>query len=60
MKMNDQIIINENKLYRDIETGEILTELELYMYYLDTDQEYSFWGYLRNCTDKNGFLEEIN
>ena len=59
MKVNNSCIIDESKLYRDIETGEILTELELYMYYLDTNQEYSFWGYLQNCTDKNGFLEEV-
>ena len=59
MKVQNNIIINENKVYRDIETGEIITQLELYHEYLNTDQGYSFWGYLRNCTDKNGFLEEV-
>lgn len=60
MEIINKHIINENQLYYDLETDEILTELEMYMYYLDTDQSISFWRYLLNCTDKNGFLEEIS
>ena len=60
MRINNTVVINENRRYFDIESGEIVTELELYNEYLQTEQLYSFWGYLRNCTDKNGTLEQIN
>ncbi len=51
--------------FRDIETGEIITEEDLRRefdrLYLKDPEEYdfSFEWYILNCTDKNGTLEEI-
>ena len=53
------------KLYRDTETGEILTEAQLKEEFevLKAQQpetyDYTFSQYLKNCTSKNGFLELI-
>lgn len=52
------------RVFRDIETDEILTIEELEKEYFelfknhDTETE-SFADYLSNCTSKNGTLEEI-
>lgn len=51
-------------LFRDTETGNIITEKELYSEWkilfenAETDSN-SFSEYIRNCTDKNGTLEII-
>lgn len=50
--------------FKDIETGEIITIAELEAEYNElyatgeTETE-TFSGYLKNCTSKNGTLEEI-
>lgn len=52
------------KFYRDTETGEIIPESVLQAEFNRLRAEdpetynYSFFDYIRNCTDKNGFLEE--
>ena len=52
------------KLYRCTETSEILTELQLKTEFetLKAKEpetyDYSFNQYIKNCTSKNGFLEE--
>ena len=48
------------KLYRDTENGNILTFDELYNEYLSYNLDVSFYQWILNCLDKNGFLEEIN
>lgn len=51
--------------FRDTESGDIVTIDELRAEFESlkaSDPEtfdYDFSGYIRNCTDKNGFLEEI-
>ena len=53
------------KLYRDTENGEILTEAQLKEEFEVLKAEepetynYTFKEYLKNCTSKNGFLEEV-
>lgn len=53
------------KKYKDIESGDIITEAELQAEFAEMQAEnpdeynYSFSDYIRNCTAKNGFLEEI-
>lgn len=53
------------KLYRDTETGKIISETELQAEFAALQAEhpeeynYSFLAYVRNCTDKNGFLREV-
>ena len=52
--------------YRDTETGEVYTEEQIKAEFerlKASDPEtynYSFTQYLRNCTSKNGFLEEYS
>ena len=51
--------------FRNTNTGEIITEEELRKEFeklkKETPEEYdySFGNYIRNCTDKNGTLEEV-
>lgn len=52
--------------YRDTETGVIYEEIDLLAEYLENAAEIEensgaryFWEWLRNATEKNGFLEEI-
>lgn len=51
--------------FRDTNTGEIITEEELRKEFKELKREipeeynYSFGNYIRNCTDKNGTLEEV-
>ena len=51
--------------FRDTNTGEIITEEELRKEFEELKKEapeeydYSFGNYIRNCTDKNGTLEEV-
>ena len=51
--------------FRDISTGEIITEEELREEFEEfkkkapDEYNYSFENYIRNCTDKNGTLEEV-
>lgn len=51
--------------FKDTNTGEIITEEELRKEFEELEKEtpeeydYSFGNYIRNCTDKNGTLEEI-
>ena len=51
--------------FRDTNTGEIITEEELRKEIEEMKKEkpeeydYSFRNYIRNCTDKNGTLEEV-
>lgn len=51
--------------FRDINTGETITEEELRKEFEELKKEtpeeynYSFGNYIRNCTDKDGTLEEI-
>ena len=53
------------KLYRDTENGETLTEAQLKAEFETLKEEepetynYNFNEYLKNCTSKNGFLEEL-
>lgn len=53
------------KLYRCTETSEILTELQLKTEFETLKAEepeiydYTFSQYIKNCTSKNGFLEEV-
>lgn len=53
------------KKYKDIESGDIITEAELQAEFAEMQAEnpdeynYTFPEYIRNCTAKNGFLEEI-
>lgn len=53
------------KKYLDTESGEVLTEAALLAEFeplkaqSPDEYPYSFAAYVRNCTDKNGFLEEI-
>lgn len=53
------------KLYRCTETSEILTELQLKTEFetLKAKEpeiyDYTFSQYIKNCTSKNGFLEEV-
>ncbi len=52
------------KFYQDTETGEIIPDCVLRNEFERLQAEdpetynYSFSDYIRNCTDKNGFLEE--
>lgn len=52
-------------LYRCTETGEVLTEAQLQAEFETLKAEdpetydYNFADYVKNCTSKNGFLEEI-
>lgn len=56
---------NTMKKYRDTETGNIITEEELQTEFEELksgspeEYNYTFSEYIRNCTAKNGFLEEI-
>ena len=52
--------------YRDTESGKIYDEIDLLAEYLENAAEIEessgaryFWEWLRNATDKNGFLEEV-
>lgn len=52
--------------YRDTENGIIYDEIELLAEYLEHAQEIEedsgsryFWEWIRNATDKNGFLEVV-
>lgn len=53
------------KLYRDTETGEIITEKQLRAEFDELKQEqpeeysYTFADYIRNITGKNGTMEEV-
>lgn len=53
------------KLYIDTETGAIISETDLQEEFTALQAEqpeeynYSFSAYIRNCTGKNGFLEEV-
>lgn len=53
------------KLYRCTESGEIITKAQLQAEFETLKAEepaiydYSFTDYIKNCTDKNGFLEKI-
>ena len=53
------------KLYRDTENGETLTESQIKAEFETLKAEepeiynYNFNEYLKNCTSKNGFLEEL-
>lgn len=53
------------KLYIDTETGAVISETELQAEFAAIQAEqpgeynYSFSAYVRNCTDKNGFLKEV-
>ena len=53
------------KTYRDTETGSLITETALKEEFEKLKQEYpdeydySFSEYIKNCTSKNGFLEEL-
>lgn len=53
------------KVYRDTETGEIVTEKQLRAEFEELKREqpeeynYTFAGYIRNITDKNGTMEEV-
>lgn len=53
------------KKFRDTETGNIITEEELKAEFEELksgspeEYNYTFSEYIRNCTAKNGFLEEI-
>lgn len=52
--------------YRDTESGKIYDEIELLAEYLENAESIRessgaryFWEWLRNATDKNGFLEVV-
>lgn len=52
--------------YRDTESGKIYDEIELLAEYLENAADIYessgaryFWEWLRNATDKNGFLEVV-
>ena len=53
------------KKYRDIKTGNIITESELKSKFEEMKTEnpeeynYTFTEYIHNCSAKNGFLKEI-
>lgn len=53
------------KLFRDTENGNIITEEALLREFTELKQNspeeysYSFGEYVKNCTSKNGFLEEV-
>ena len=53
------------KVYRDTETGEIVTEEQLRAEFDELKREqpeeynYTFADYIRNITDKNGTMEEV-
>ena len=54
----------KSNLYRDTETGEIIPVEQLRADYDALASEgmtdaQTFGQYLRNCLDKNGFLEEV-
>lgn len=46
----------------DTETGELLTERNVFDTYVINypNREITFMEYIRNCIDKNGFLEEVD
>jgi hypothetical protein len=52
-------------IYKDTESGEVVTERELRAEFetlrheSPEEHDYSFTEYIRNCTDKNGFLEVV-
>ena len=54
------------KLYIDTENGKIITEDDLRIEFdglkaqSPDEYSYSFAAYVRNCTDKNGTLEEVS
>ena len=54
------------RLYRDTENGNVLTESQLKAEFETlkanepTTYDYTFSQYIKNCTSKNGFLEEVN
>lgn len=54
------------KLYIDTENGKIITEDDLRIEFdglkaqSPEEYPYSFAAYVRNCTDKNGTLEEVS
>ena len=53
------------KYFFDTENGNAYTETELQTEFEELQRQqpeeysYSFKEYLQNCTDKNGFLEEV-
>lgn len=51
-----------DKTYMDTETGELLTERNVFDTYVINypNREITFMEYIRNCIDKNGFLEEVD
>lgn len=53
------------KKYLDTESGAVLTEAELLVQFENLRNDnpdeypYNFAAYIRNCTDKNGFLVSL-
>lgn len=49
------------KYFRDTETDELVSVEQLLHEYLDQKRylDVAFWEYLKNCCEKNGFLEEV-
>lgn len=54
------------RLFQDTESGEIISEKQLEEEFTALKEQspdeynYSFGEYIKNCTNKNGFLKEIN
>lgn len=55
----------KTRLFKDIERNILITEDDLKREFDDlksedpTEYNYNFSDYIKNCTDKNGFLEEV-
>lgn len=49
------------RCFRDTENGNIVTVGMLLKEYLDQKRyiDVAFWEYIKNCCEKNGFLEEV-
>ena len=53
------------RIFRDTESNKILTEAQVKAEFETLKAEepetynYNFYEYLKNCTSKNGFLEEV-
>ena len=49
------------KFYKDTESDELVPVEQILQEYLEQEKylEVSFWEYIRNCCDKNGFLESV-
>ena len=58
-------VVHTDRLYRDTESRETISEMELYAEFKQMQAEspasydYDFQAYLNNCLSKNGFLERI-